>query len=199
MGESSQAVRQALLRDASLQQPAQRRTVLDFAAIYEVWFDHVYRWVRALGAREADREDIVQETFLVVRRRLGDFDGRNLPGWLYRIASRQVAQHRRNRWVKRVLGLAAHEELEHLVSELPSAERELEQREQRETLERILDRMSEKRRVAFVLFEVEGYSGEELAEMLSIPVNTVWTRLYHARKEFFARLACERAKTGGTE
>jgi len=197
VGESSQAARHALLRDASLTQPPLRRTVLDFAAVYELWFDHVYRWVRALGAREADREDIVQETFLVVRRRLCDFDGRNLPGWLYRIASRQVAQHRRNRWVKRVLGMDATEELSHLAAEVPSAESLLEQQERRATLERILDRMSEKRRVAFVLFEVEGYSGEELAEMLSIPINTVWTRLYHARREFFARLAAERGRHGG--
>ncbi len=52
-------------------------------------------------------------------------------------------------------------------------------------LQKILLKMSEKRRVAFVLFEVEGYSGEEMAKLLEIPLATVWTRLYHARQEFF--------------
>ena len=46
--------------------------------------------------------------------------------------------------------------------------------------------MSDTRRATFVLFEIEGYSGEEIAEIQAIPVATVWTRLHHARKEFFA-------------
>jgi RNA polymerase sigma-70 factor (ECF subfamily) len=45
--------------------------------------------------------------------------------------------------------------------------------------------MSDMQRTAFVLFEIEGYSGEEIAELEQIPVNTVWTRLHHARKRFF--------------
>jgi RNA polymerase sigma-70 factor (ECF subfamily) len=44
--------------------------------------------------------------------------------------------------------------------------------------------MSAVRRSAFILFEVEGYSGEEIAELEGIPLNTVWTRLHHARKDF---------------
>ena len=45
------------------------------------------------------------------------------------------------------------------------------------------------RRSAFVLFEIEGLSGEEIARIQSIPLNTVWTRLHHARREFFALAA----------
>jgi RNA polymerase sigma-70 factor (ECF subfamily) len=56
-------------------------------------------------------------------------------------------------------------------------------------LEALVSKMTEKRRVAFRLFEVEGYGGEEIAEILDVPINTVWTRLFHARKEFFALLA----------
>jgi RNA polymerase sigma-70 factor (ECF subfamily) len=43
--------------------------------------------------------------------------------------------------------------------------------------------------VAFSLYEIEGYSGEEIAQLLDVPVATVWTRLHHARKEFLARVA----------
>jgi RNA polymerase sigma-70 factor (ECF subfamily) len=45
--------------------------------------------------------------------------------------------------------------------------------------------MSEKRRTTLVLFEIEGYSGEEIARIQDIPLATVWTRLHHARKDFF--------------
>jgi RNA polymerase sigma-70 factor (ECF subfamily) len=45
--------------------------------------------------------------------------------------------------------------------------------------------MSLAQRTAFVLFEIESYSGEEIAELEGIPLNTVWTRLHHARKRFF--------------
>jgi RNA polymerase sigma-70 factor (ECF subfamily) len=52
--------------------------------------------------------------------------------------------------------------------------------------------MSERRRSVFFLFEVEGHSGEEIADMLDVPMNTVWTRLHHARKDFFELLAQHR-------
>ena len=61
--------------------------------------------------------------------------------------------------------------------------------EKRRQLQQIVSKMSEKRRVVFMLFEVEDYAGEEIADMLDVPVNTVWTRLHHARKDFFALLA----------
>src|SRR5208283_5117510 len=66
-----------------------------FAYLYRSWYGHVVRWLGNLGAPRADIEDLAQDVFLVVRRRLDDFDGRNAAGWLYRIASGQVRQHRR--------------------------------------------------------------------------------------------------------
>ena len=90
---------------------------LGFAALYDQWFDDVLRWLRALGAPSADSEDLAQEVFLVVRRRLHAFDGRNPAGWLYRIASRQVSAHRRRRWFRSVLARRPDIELD----ELPDA------------------------------------------------------------------------------
>ena len=52
--------------------------------------------------------------------------------------------------------------------------------------------MSEKLRTAFVLFEIEGYSGEEIARIQDIPLGTVWTRLHLARKEFWKLLTKQR-------
>ncbi len=165
---------------------------LDFASIYDAWFGHVSRWLRALGSPEADVEDLAQEVFLVVRRRLPDFDGCNVPGWLYRIASRKVRQHRRRRWVQNLLSREPPIDLEELPWVGPSASATLETKEKQLLLERLVAKLSEKRRVAFWLFEVEGYGGEEVAEILDIPINTVWTRLHHARKEFFVLLSTHR-------
>jgi RNA polymerase sigma-70 factor (ECF subfamily) len=165
---------------------------LDFASIYDTWFDRVSRWLGTLGAPDADREDLAQEVFLVVRRRLRDFDGRNVAGWLYRIASRKVGQHRR----RRLLFNAFFPKQPIDVSDLPhggsSAVADLETKEKQLLLERLLSKMSERRRIVFALFEVEGYAGDEIADMLDIPINTVWTRLHHARKDFFERLAQHR-------
>jgi RNA polymerase sigma-70 factor, ECF subfamily len=174
-----------------------RPVLLDFASLYDAWFDHVVCWLRVLRAPEADIEDLAQEVFLVVRRRLGDFDGRNVAGWLHRIASRQVVQHFRRQWLKRVFGAPQPVDVEFLASHAAPADSLLELEEKRRLLNHLLGRMSDKRRIVFLLFEVEGYSGEEIADILDVPVNTIWTRLFHARKDFFGLLAqYERTQPG---
>lgn len=162
---------------------------LDFSSLYDVWFDRVSRWLGALGTPPADREDLAQEVFLVVRRRLRDFDGRNVAGWLYRIASRKVGQHRRRRWLRVLFSPRHAVDINNLpfLGQGPVAD--LETKEKRILLQRLVAKMSEKRRSVFVLFEVEGYTGEEIADMLDVPINTIWTRLHHARKDFFELLA----------
>lgn len=165
---------------------------LEFSSLYDAWFDRVSRWLGALGASEADREDLAQDVFLVVRRRLRDFDGRNVAGWLYRIASRQLGQHRRRRWLRMLFSPRQPLDLDDFPSRGPGPVADLETKEKRELLDRLLAKMSERRRGVFVLFEVEGFSGEEIAEMLDVPVNTIWTRLHHARKDFFELLAQHR-------
>ncbi|MES1208203.1 MAG: RNA polymerase sigma factor [Pseudomonadota bacterium] len=161
----------------------------EFRAVYDAWFHHVARWVRALGGPEADRDDIVQEVFLVVRRRLQAFDGGNLAGWLYRITRRQVRDFRRRAWVRHVFTLGQSGDLDELPNRDDGPGAALESKEDHRILQGILDRMNEDRRVTFVLFEIEGHSGQEIARIQNVPVNTVWTRLHHARREFFALVA----------
>jgi RNA polymerase sigma-70 factor (ECF subfamily) len=69
----------------------------------------------------------------------------------------------------------------------PTPEATAEQAQRLALAEAVLAGMSDKARRAFVLFEVEGYSGEEIAQLEGIPLATVWTRVHHARKEFAAR------------
>jgi RNA polymerase sigma-70 factor (ECF subfamily) len=167
-----------------------------FDDIYHRCFHEVSRWCRAFGGLSADLDDLTQEVFLVVRRRLSEFDGKNLHGWLYRITQLTVRDYRRRAWFRAFLprGASGGPEPETPADVVDPTEL-LERREAKRLLANILNEMSATRRAAFILFEVEGYSGEEIAELEAVPINTVWTRLHHARKEFV--LLVERARLGG--
>ena len=157
---------------------------LDFDQIYQLWFHEVSRWARAFGGLDADLDDLVQEVFLVVRRKLAGFDGANLPGWLYRIVQRTVSDYRRRAWFRR-LWHRRRELLDDVVDTAPNPERHAERRDASRVLARLLAKLSPARRAAFILFEIEGYTGEEIAKLEGIPVKTVYTRLHYARKDFF--------------
>lgn len=162
--------------------------VLGFDELYERWFAHVSRWVRALGGPAADREDLVQDVFVVAYRRLADFDGKNPAGWLYRIARRRVRDFRRLRWFKHLVqGRGVLPESAVDAGETP-ADR-LEHKQTGVLLERLLERLPADQRAAFVLFEVEGYSGQEIAELQDVPLNTVWARIHAARQKLKKQLS----------
>ncbi|MGC4091413.1 MAG: RNA polymerase sigma factor [Polyangiaceae bacterium] len=161
---------------------------LEFDAIYEQWFDEVLRWIRAMGGPEADRDDLVQDVFLVVYRRLPDFDGKNVGGWLYQIARRKVRDFRRLFWVRQLFGQSVP--LTESTAPSPGTPHDsLETKEQGQLLEELLRSLNPDQRSAFVLFEVEGYSGEEIARLQGVPLNTVWARIHKARKKLQARIS----------
>ena len=160
-----------------------------FTAIYDAWFENVLRWLRALGAPEADREDIAQDVFLVVRRRLHTFDGRNLAGWLYQITKRQVRDFRRRTWIKRIFTREHTYALDDMADVRIGPADELERKQDQRILAALLAKLNPDRRAALVLFEIDGLSGEEIARIQGVPLNTVWKRLHTARKEFLALVA----------
>jgi RNA polymerase sigma-70 factor, ECF subfamily len=160
---------------------------LTFDDLYEAWFEDVGRWVRAMGGAAADRDDLVQDVFVVVHRRLPDFDGVNLAGWLYQITRRRVRDFRRLAWFKQLL-FRDGRALDATKSGAIGPEGELELREQRRLLDRLLMDLPEDQRVAFVLFEIEGHSGDEIASFQGVPLNTVWARVHTARKKLSSRL-----------
>lgn len=162
-----------------------KRAGLDFRQIYEDWFDDVVKWLYALGAPASDTEDLAQEIFLVVRRRLDDFDGGNLAGWLYRITQLTVRDFRRRAWFRHLVRGRREIDMTDLPHGSAGPERNYEVAESRRLFQEVVARMSEKRRTTLILFEIEGYSGEEVARIQDIPLATVWTRLHHARKEFW--------------
>jgi RNA polymerase sigma-70 factor (ECF subfamily) len=169
-----------------------------FREIYERWFEDVVKWLYALGVPSSDTEDLAQEIFVVVQRKLSRFDGGNVTGWLYRITQLTVRDHRRRAWFKNLMSRRRVVDLAQVELTTPGPAARYEEAENRRLLQTLVAGMSEKLRTAFVLFEIEGYSGEEIARIHDIPLGTVWTRLHLARKEFWRLLKKRRAEEGGT-
>jgi RNA polymerase sigma-70 factor, ECF subfamily len=157
---------------------------LDFDAMYERWFPEAVRWLRALGGPASDVDDMAQEMFIVVLRKLEAFDGQNLAGWLYRIAERTASDFRRRAWFRRVFGASRTELREDMIQTTDTPAELFERRELQQTVNRLLERMSSRLRATFVLFEIEGYTIEEIARLQTLPPATVRTRLHYARKRF---------------
>lgn len=159
---------------------------LDFEEVYRTFFDQVCRWTRALGGPEAERDDLVQDVFLIVHRRLPDFDGKNVAGWLYQITRHRVRDFRRLHWFR--LFSSSSPANESLVSATGGPETALDDKQQAALLSRLLSKLPDAQRAAFVLFEIDGFSGEEIARLQDVPINTVWARIHKARAKLAANI-----------
>jgi len=172
-------------QEYEIEQDEVRAEPLDFSALYDRWFHPVCRWARALGAAEEEIEDIAQDVFVIVQRRLPEFRNENLAGWLYRITARSTRDQRRRAWFRRLVRVNRDETLQALAPPTPSP---AEQLSARMLLERLLDGIGDKKRSVLMLYEAEGYTGEEIAELEEISVDTVWSRLRHAREDVRGRI-----------
>ncbi|MDB5213111.1 MAG: polymerase sigma factor RpoE [Myxococcaceae bacterium] len=160
------------------------RAVLSFDEVYDRHFRFVWRVLRASGLPPSQVEDAAQDVFVVVHRRLSEFEGRSdIRTWLFRIASWVVTSERRKLRNKR-----QHEASDEAVSDVRDRAAGpfelLERSEAIKTLERILGRMDPEKRMAFLLMDIEEMKAGEVAELLEINVNTVYSRLRLAREQF---------------
>jgi RNA polymerase sigma-70 factor (ECF subfamily) len=166
--------------------------------VTDVFRDHaefVWRVVRRFGVPEADAEDVVQEVFLVVAKRLESYEERGaLRPWLVAIA-RQVAQHaQRSRFRhERKVNEAA---LSPALAPQPTAdpERRLVQNEALALVNGVLAELDRDQALVFYLVEVEGLGVPEVAASLSINLNTAYGRLRLARGAFEKKVARVRAR-----
>jgi RNA polymerase sigma-70 factor (ECF subfamily) len=134
------------------------------------------RFLRRLGVPAGEADDLCQEVFIQVFRYLPRFEGRaDFRTWLFKLC---ISQANRRRRARRWFGLRRPEE----PPAVAAAEWSTEQMARR--AQQALDRMKPLHRQAFVLFELEGLSGEEIGRILRCRVSTVWRRLSYARKEF---------------
>ncbi len=146
----------------------------------------VWLTLQRLGVSDADVEDLLQEVFVVVHRRLSSFDGSaKMTSWLFGICLRVAAAHRRRAYFRRERSVA---ELPDLSSGAPNPEERAVVKEAEGRLEAVLDRMDLEERALFVMYEIDELSCETIAEMLGVPIGTVYSRLHAARKAFRAEL-----------
>ena len=195
---------QISLRDAPLSAPvaaivpvASPAARPSFEAVYRTHARAVSRWASRLLGPGGDHEDVVQEVFIVVRKKLPRFDGRAaIATWLYEITVRVVRDwRRRRRWWSWVTGRGPSPSRGHAQAPpWPSGEGapdpvvRLEVRERLLRVYRILDGLGDAHRTTFILFELEGLSGDRIAEITGTRVGTVWVRLTRARRAFIERM-----------
>jgi RNA polymerase sigma-70 factor (ECF subfamily) len=163
--------------------PAPER--LDASEIFRRHRREIERWASRLGGPLVDSDDVVQDVMAVVHRRIADFQpGAALTTWLYRITLNVATTRRRRERLRRWLRGLPHDYTDEIATSGPSALDELERREAALEVYAALDRLDEKYRSAIILFEIEGLSGEQIAELTGKPLATVWIHLHRGRQKF---------------
>ena len=167
--------RMPLSQDAQTLARMARGDIGALATLYDSYAPSLLRFTRSISSRE-DAEDLVQVTFLRAVQLASSFDERvaSARPWLFAIAARLVRERRRSlrRYATALFSFAHHP---HAPTENVAAEHR--------DLSRGLARLSDAKRMVLLLVEVEGFTCEEVAQMLAIPVGTVWTRLHHSRRD----------------
>jgi len=176
--------------------PSAEPEALVFERVYDEHFAFVWRAARRLGVSEGALDDVVQESFLVVHRRLDGFEARSsLRTWLYGIVVRVVRDHRRS--LRRKSPHLAAEPTDPDTLEIAADGGPHEARvrgEAVELLHTLLDTLDDDRREVLVLAELEELPAPDIAEATGTNLNTVYTRLRAARADFRAALARHRQR-----
>lgn len=156
--------------------------------LYNLYHRRMARFLTRLTHRYDLAEEIINDTFWVVWRKAGDFRGESQPStWIFGIAYRKARNAFRS-----VSRLAAQTSLEALSA--PACSEPFNTEELRDWLQQALSQLPTEQRLAVQLCYELGYSCEEIAAITSCPVNTVKTRLFHARaklQKLLPRLAGE--------
>jgi RNA polymerase sigma-70 factor, ECF subfamily len=149
-----------------------------FASVYEAHAAFVWRVLRGMGVSDSQVEDAVQEVFIVVHRRLPEFDGRHsIKTWLFAIAFRVACDQRRK--LKRG---RSHQPIDdHLRDRSPGPAETAERLEAARIFEKLLDQVDVEKRAVLVLAEIEGMTVPEIAAATGVRTNTVYSRLRRAR------------------
>ncbi len=168
-----------------------------FAEIYDSCFAFTWRTARRLGTPEANLDDVVQEIFMVAHRRLKEFEGRSsLKTWIYGIVFNVVRAHRRELGTKHphMLHDERRADPDIVVDASDGPHEQATKSEAARVIDRFLEKLDDERRAVFVLAELEQMSAPEIATLLDVPLNTIYSRLRLARLEFSKAVARHHAR-----
>jgi RNA polymerase sigma-70 factor (ECF subfamily) len=162
---------------------------VSFEETYQQYFDFVWLSLRRLGVAAAQLDDAAQDVFVVVHRRLHEFEYRSeLKTWLFAIALRTARSYRRQR-----PALPA-EAIEQLAGAGPTPHEALAQLEALRVMDEILTAMDDERRALFIMIELEQIAVPEAAQVLGLKLNTAYSRLRLAREDFNAMVKRHQAR-----
>lgn len=173
-------------------QRAQEGDAAAFREIFALHKDRVASIVFRFLGHSSEVDDVVQDVFLHVHRSLPRFRGEaRFTTWLYRLTANITKMHLRKRASRpRVVDVEVPELPRH--AEPPEAPDDALARQLRiRALYRLLERLSEKKRMVLVLHDLEGMPAAEIAEVVEAPIMTVRTRLFYARRDLYAMFAEE--------
>jgi len=159
--------------------------------VEEHW-DFIWRLLRRLGVRSDSIDDAAQEVFMVAMRRVEEIQHGAERSFLFGTALRVASDRRR--------AAARHPpvddpDLDNLASAGADPERELDDARARALLDRVLDELEDELRSVFVLFELDGMTMREIADLHGIPAGTAASRLRRAREQFEAAVRRLRARS----
>lgn len=153
-------------------------TVLDFQTTYREELNYVWHSLRRLGVASAELEDATQDVFVIVHRRLHDFDlTRPVRPWLFGIALRIASERRRQ--VRPTVPLEAD-----VASDLMLPTDALELKQRQHLVRGALLQLSTEQRAVFILHDLDQCVMPDVAQALEIPLNTAYSRLRLARQAF---------------
>jgi len=165
-----------------------------FGALMCVHYEPIFRTVYAIVRNEHDAREVCQEAWLAVWREIKSFRGASkFTTWVHPIAVRKALDHlrKRRRWYERFLPFTTADEDTPGVAEPATqhtARDEAEASERSARLHQALDSLPPKHRAVLALRELQGLSYEEIAAATSLPIGTVMSRLYHARRHLAQKL-----------
>jgi RNA polymerase sigma-70 factor (ECF subfamily) len=162
-----------------------------FRAVFQREFNYVWASLRRLGVHDRDAEDVAQDVFVHVYRRLDDYDPtRPLRPWLFAFAFRcasdwrRLARHR----------VEGHDDLDRRPGQALPADAVVERAQDHALVLRGLEQVDLERRGVFILFELDQVPMKDVADSLGIPLFTAYSRLRVAREEFTAAVRRIRAQ-----
>jgi len=157
---------------------------IDIGALFDAHAAYLCRVVHRLTGSRQVAVVVVQEVFITAWRRREDLDpNSNVRSWLYRVAVNHVRHQRRSvgrlgAFLDRYTWLRRREQ------DPETAFERIDRQDKARMIQACVLKLSDKQREVFVLYELEALEGAEVAEVLDLPINTVWSRLRLARKRF---------------
>jgi RNA polymerase sigma-70 factor (ECF subfamily) len=157
----------------------------DVGALFRSHERRVMRWAMRLGGPGIDAEDVVQDVFLVAKRRLSSVEGPGqIAAWLFRTTERIVLAARRKQRLRRWLSRSADGAAAGVGAPRLTPGEALEREREIAEVYRVLDRLPERQRRVLILFELEGLATQEIGELVGARVGTVRVLLFRARARF---------------